>query len=145
MKKLSVPYTIKRRGIYYINLRWKNTFIRKSLATGNPLEAINLINQIRPHLKEAHGLKDNFIRQIHTVLESARPKSSIDNENFELDEVQIRISQAFVVYKDEQEVENWGVRTALQNEATITQLIELVGDIQVASVTKATAREYKKL
>ena len=103
MKKLSVPYTIKRRGIYYLNLRWKNTFIRKSLATGNPLEAINLINQIRPHLKEAHGLKDNFIRQVLTVLESARPKSSIDNENSELDEVQIKISQAFVVYKDEQE------------------------------------------
>jgi hypothetical protein len=60
LKKLSVPYTIKRRGIYYLNLRWENTFIRKSLATGNPLEAINLINlinQIRPHLKEAHGLK----------------------------------------------------------------------------------------
>ncbi len=145
MKKLSVPYTIKRRGIYYLNLRWENTFIRKSLATGNPLEAINLINQIRPHLKEAHGQKDNFIRRVLTVLESARPKSSIDNENFELDEVQIKISQAFVVYKDEQQVENWGVRTALQNEATITQLIELVGDIQVASVTKATAREYKKL
>ena len=106
MKKLSVPYTIKRRGIYYLNLRWKNTFIRRSLATGNPLEAINLINQIRPHLKEAHGLKDNFIRQIHTVLESARPKICIDNENSELDEVQIKISQAFVVYKDEQEVEN---------------------------------------
>ena len=53
MKKLSVPYTIKRRGIYYLNLRWENTFIRKSLATGNPLEAINLINQIRPHLKES--------------------------------------------------------------------------------------------
>ena len=50
MKKLSVPYTIKRRGIYYLNLRWENTFIRKSLATGNLLEAINLINQIRPHL-----------------------------------------------------------------------------------------------
>ena len=145
MKKLSVPYTIKRRGIYYLNLRWENTFIRKSLATGNPLEAINLINQIRPHLKEAHGQKDNFIRRVLTVLESARPKSCIDNENSELDEVQIKISQAFVVYKDEQEVENWGVRTALQNEATITQLIELVGDIQVASVTKATAREYKKL
>ena len=145
MKKLSVPYTIKRRGIYYLNLRWKNTFIRKSLATGNPLDAIHLINQIRPHLKQAYGCQVDFMRQMSDVLGNAKRKSFIDCEDSELNEVQIKISQAFVIYKDEQQVENWGVRTALQNEATITQLIELVGDIQVASVTKATAREYKKL
>jgi hypothetical protein len=33
MRKLSVPYTIVRGGVYYLNLRWNNQFIRQSLAT----------------------------------------------------------------------------------------------------------------
>lgn len=33
MRKLSVPYAINKRGVYCLNLRWINQFIRQSLAT----------------------------------------------------------------------------------------------------------------
>ena len=48
MRKLSVPYTIKRNGIYYLNLRWNNQFIRQSLATKDPMEAFQKVNQLAP-------------------------------------------------------------------------------------------------
>ena len=48
MRKLSVPYTINRRGIYYLNLRWNNQFIRQSLATKDPMEAFEKVNQLAP-------------------------------------------------------------------------------------------------
>ena len=48
MRKLSVPYTIVRGGIYYLNLRWNNQFIRQSLATKDPMEAVQKVNQLAP-------------------------------------------------------------------------------------------------
>jgi hypothetical protein len=51
MRKLSVPYTIKRNGIYYLNLRWNSPFIRQSLATKDPMEAFQKVNQLAPQGK----------------------------------------------------------------------------------------------
>ena len=48
MRKRSVPYTIVRGGVYYLNLRWNNQFIRQSLATKDPMEAFQKVNQLAP-------------------------------------------------------------------------------------------------
>jgi len=44
MRKLSVPWTIKRRGVYYLNLRWSDQIIRQLLATKVPMEAFKRVN-----------------------------------------------------------------------------------------------------
>ena len=46
MRKLAIPYTIQRNGIYYLNVRWKNEIIRQSLATKEPLEALKRVNDL---------------------------------------------------------------------------------------------------
>ena len=54
------------------------------------------------------------------------------------------LSQGFSLYKREQILENWGVRTAAQNEASFKQLIEVIGDIPITAVTKSVVRDYKQ-
>ena len=44
----SVRHTINRRGVYYLNLRWNNQVIRQSLATKDPMEAFEKVNQLAP-------------------------------------------------------------------------------------------------
>ena len=46
MRKLSVPYTINRRGVYYLNLRWNNQFIRQSLAAKGHMEAFEKVSYL---------------------------------------------------------------------------------------------------
>ena len=50
---------------------------------------------------------------------------------------------AFEVFLNEHIVENWSFRTRQQQESTKDQLIELIGDVNVHQVDKATARDYK--
>ena len=45
MRKLAVPYTIKRNGVYYLNLRWQKSFIRWSLSTTDATVAFNVVNE----------------------------------------------------------------------------------------------------
>jgi hypothetical protein len=55
MRKLSVPYTINRRGVYYLNLRWNNQFIRQSLATKDPMEAFQKWPFFKAVMAYIHG------------------------------------------------------------------------------------------
>ena len=48
MRKLSVPYTIRRNGVYYLNIRLNNQFVRQTLATKDLMEAFHKANQIAP-------------------------------------------------------------------------------------------------
>ena len=48
MRNLLVPYTIKSIGIYCLNLRWNNQFIRESLANKDPMEVFEKVNQLAP-------------------------------------------------------------------------------------------------
>ena len=68
MRKLSVPYTINRRGVYYLNLRWNNQFIRQSLATKDPMEAFQKVSQLAPILSNPEAC-EQILRQ--TVSEMA--------------------------------------------------------------------------
>jgi hypothetical protein len=70
MRKRSVPYTIKRNGIYYLNLGWNNQFIRQSLATKDPMEAFQKVNQIAPIFANTHACEqvtgtDIFYASMH--------------------------------------------------------------------------------
>ena len=144
MRKLSVPYTINRRGIYYLNLRWNNQFIRQSLATKDPMEAFQKVNQLAPILSNPEACEQT-LRQ--TVSEMAGSGALLKGNALKLeqpDESSLLLSQGFSLYKKEQILENWGVRTAAQNEATFKQLIEVIGDISIAAVTKSVVRDYKQ-
>ena len=59
-------------------------------------------------------------------------------------ESSLLLSQGFSLYKREQILENWGVRTAAQDEASFKQLIEVIGDIPITTVTKSVVRDYKQ-
>jgi len=70
MRKLSVPYTINRRGIYYLNLRWNNQFIRQSLATKDPLEAFQKVNQLAPLFSNPQTCEQTLRQQVSEMVGS---------------------------------------------------------------------------
>lgn len=67
MRKRSVPYTIKRNGIYYLNLRWNNQFIRQSLATKDPMEAFEKLNQLAPLFSNPQTCAETLRHQVSEI------------------------------------------------------------------------------
>ena len=67
MRKLSVPYTINRRGIYYLNLRWNNQFIRQSLATKDPMEAFEKVSQLAPLFSNSQTCEQTLRYQVSEI------------------------------------------------------------------------------
>ena len=67
MRKLSVPYTINRRGVYYLNLRWNNQFIRQSLATKDPMEAFEKANQLAPLFSNPQTCAETLRHQVFEI------------------------------------------------------------------------------
>jgi integrase len=145
LKKLSVPYTIKRNGVYYLNLRWKNQFIRQSLATKDPMEAFKKVNQLAPLIVNTSACVKTLRLQVSEIVGSGPHQKGKPLKLTEPDGSMLLLSHAFTLYKKEQVIENWGVRTAAQNEATLRQLIEIIGDMPVVAVTKTVVRQYKQI
>ena len=144
MRKLSVPYTIKRRGVYYLNLRWNDQIIRQSLATKDPMEAFKRVNQLAPILSNPQSSEQALRLRVSEIVGiGKRPKGNA-LRLVQSDESLILLSQGFSLYKKEQVLENWGVRTATQNEASFKQLVEIIGDIPITAVTKSVVRDYKQ-
>jgi integrase len=144
MRKLSVPYTIKRRGVYYLNLRWNDQIIRQSLATKDPMEAFKRVNQLAPILSNPQSSEQALRLRVSEIVGiGKRPKGNA-LRLVQSDESLILLSQGFNLYKQEQVLENWGVRTATQNEASFKQLVEIIGDIPITAVTKSVVRDYKQ-
>ena len=144
MRKLSVPYTINRRGVYYLNLRWNNQFIRQSLATKDPIEAFQKVSQLAPIFSNPQTCEQTLRQQVSEIVGSDKRLRGNALKLVQPDESSLLLSQGFSLYKKEQILENWGVRTAAQNEATFKQLIEVIGDIPIAAVTKSVVRDYKQ-
>ena len=117
MRKLSVPYTIVRGGVYYLNLRWNNQFIRQSLATKDLMEAFQKVNQLAPIFSNSNACDQALRKQVSEVVGSGRPSKG---------------SPLTVVQTD------------AQNEASFKQLIEVIGDIPITAVTKSVVRGYKQ-
>lgn len=78
MGKLSVPNTIKRCGVYYLNLRWNDQIIRQSLATKDPMEAFKRVDQLAPILSNPQS-SEQALRQwvSETVGIGKRPKGNV--------------------------------------------------------------------
>ena len=144
MRKRSVPYTIKRNGIYYLNLRWNNQFIRQSLATKDPMEAFQKVNQIAPIFANTHACEQVLRQQVTDMVGQKSRFNRIGLKIIQTDEPSLLLSECFSLYRKEQVIENWGVRTAAQNEATFKQLVEVIGDVPTAAVTKSVVRDYKQ-
>ena len=145
MRKLSVPYTINRRGVYYLNLRWNNQFIRQSLATKDPMEAFEKVNQLAPLFSNPQACVETLRYQVSEITGSGSRLKANALKLVPIDEPSILLSQGFSLYKKEQIRENWGVRTAAQNEATFKQLVEIIGDMPITAVTKPIVRDYKQI
>lgn len=144
MRKLSVPYTIKRRGVYYLNLRWNDQIIRQSLATKDPMEAFKRVNQLAPILSNPQSSEQALRLRVSEIVGSGKRPKGNALRLVQSDESLILLSQGFNLYKQEQVLENWGVRTATQNEASFKQLVEIIGDIPITAVTKSVVRDYKQ-
>ena len=145
MRKRSVPYTINRRGVYYLNLRWNNQVIRQSLATKDPMEAFEKVNQLAPLFSNPQTCAETLRHQVSEIAGRGKRQKANALKLVQTDEPSILLSQGFSLYKKEQILENWGVRTAAQNEATFKQLLEVIGDLPIAAVTKAVVRDYKQI
>ena len=144
MRKLLVPYTIVRGGVYYLNLRWNKQFIRQSLATKDPMEAFQMINQLAPIFSNPNACECNLRLQVSEVVGSGKSSKGISLKLVQTDDSSLLLSEAFSLYKQEQLIENWGVRTATQNEASFRQLTEIIGDIPTKAITKSVVRQYKQ-
>ena len=144
MRKLSVPYTIVRGGVYYLNLRWNKQFIRQSLATKDPMEAFQMVNQLAPIFSNPNACESNLRLQVSEVVGSGKSSKGISLTLVQTEDSSLLLSEAFSLYKQEQLIENWGVRTATQNEASFRQLIEIIGDIPTKAITKSVVRQYKQ-
>lgn len=72
MRKRSVPYTINRRGVYYLNLRWNNQFIRQSLATKDPMEAFEKDNQLAPLFSNPQTCEETLRHQVSEIAGSGK-------------------------------------------------------------------------
>ena len=145
MRKLAVPYTIKRNGVYYLNLRWQKSFIRWSLSTTDATVAFNVVNEITPLLANDKGCEQTIRQQVASLIGKKQSPVEVKTVNSVDSEPLILLSEGFRLYTQEQSIENWGERTASQNKATFGLLVEIIGDIPVTQVSKVVVREFKQV
>ena len=144
MRKLSVPYTIQRNRVYYLNLRWRKRFIRWSLATEDPLIALQKVHQVTSLLTD-HSLTEDDLRAKVSAMTSIGPsKRTRGCDPDQSEESEERLSEVFNLYEQEQVIENWGQRTASQNRATFNLLLETIGDKSIQAVAKSDVRHFKQ-
>ena len=122
MRKLSVPYTIKRRGVYYLNLRWNNQFIRQSLATKDPMEAFQKVSQLAPIFSNPQTCEQTLRQQVSEIAGSGKRLKANALKLVQPDESSLLLSQGFSLYKKEQILENWGVRTVRRMKPALSSL-----------------------
>ena len=108
------------------------------------MEAFKRVNQLAPILSNPQSSEQALRLRVSEIVGiGKRPKGNA-LRLVQSDESLILLSQGFSLYKQEQVLENWGVRTATQNEASFKQLVEIIGDIPITAVTKSVVRDYKQ-
>ena len=105
MRKLSVPYTIKRQGVYYLNIRWNDQIIRQSLATKEPMEAFQKVNQLTPVFSNANGCEQAVRQKISEIINRDRSAKGNELKLLRIDDSSLLLSQAFSFYREEQRIE----------------------------------------
>ena len=99
MRKRSVPYTINRRGVYYLNLRWNNQFIRQSLATKDPMEAFQKVNQLAPLFSNPQTCEQTLRYQVSEIAGSSERSKGNALNLVKSDELSILLAQGFSLFK----------------------------------------------
>lgn len=143
MRKLSIPYTIRRNGVYQLNLRWHRQFIRYSLHTRDPYVALGRVSSALAIISEIDSQLPMEAVKGRLLIAHKDPSASDKITSIERPN-SLLLSQAFVTYSVEKKLESWSVRTAKQNEATYRVLREIIGDMPLYCISKDVAREYKK-
>ena len=101
MRKLLVPYTILRGGVYYLNLRWNKQFIRQSLATKDPMEAFQMVNQLAPIFSNPNACESNLRLQVSEVVDSGKSSKGISLTLVQTEDSSLLLSEAFCnVYRN---------------------------------------------
>ena len=108
------------------------------------MEAFQKVNKLAPILSNPEACEQTLRQRVSEMAGSGALLKGNALKLEQPDESSLLLSQGFSLYKKEQILENWGVRTAAQNEATFKQLIEVIGDISIAAVTKSVVRDYKQ-
>ena len=108
------------------------------------MEAFQKVNQIAPIFTNTNSCEQTLRLQVSEIVGQNRRLKGNGLTLVQADASSLLLSEGFSLYKEEQLIENWGARTASQNEATFKQLIEVVGDIPIDAVTKAIVRQYKQ-
>jgi len=146
LRKLAIPYTIRRQGIYHLNLRWGHQFLRHTLSTRDPLLALSKVNAMLPVLS-ADNRYDSIEVLRERLLEvlSSGQLSPTQTPRLPADNKPLLLSTAVHLYCSEKAAESWATRTLKQNQSTLRVLKEIVGDLELSAVTKAVARQYKQV
>jgi len=108
------------------------------------MEAFQKVSQLAPIFSNPQTCEQTLRQQVSEIVGSGKRPKGNALRLVQSDESLILLSQGFSLYKKEQVIENWGVRTATQNEASFKQLIEIIGDIPITAVTKSVVRDYKQ-
>ncbi len=108
------------------------------------MEAFRKVNQIAPIFANAHSCEVVLRQQVSDIVGQKGRSEAKGLKLAQSDKTLILLSEGFSLYKREQMIENWGTRTAAQNEATFKQLLELIGDLPVVAVTKSVVRDYRQ-
>ena len=147
MRKLAIPYTIRRQGVYQLNLRWGHQFIRQTLSTRDPLLALSKVNQVLVLISTHPNSRDSIetLRErIRRALKGGEVSLTRSDCSETTCEKPLLLSAAFELYCAEKSLESWSIRTLKQNQSTFGVLREIVGDMLLEAVTKVVAREYKQ-
>ena len=104
------------------------------------MEAFQKVNQLAPIFSNPQTCEQTLRQQVSEMVGSDKRLRGNALKLVQLDEPLLLLSQGFSLYKREQILENWGVRTAAQNEASFKQLLEVIGGIPITAVTKSVVR-----
>ena len=104
------------------------------------MEAFEKVNQLAPLFSSPQTCAETLRHQVSEIAGSGKRQKGSALKLVPIDEPSILLSQGFSLYKREQILENWGVRTAAQNEASFKQLLEVIGGIPITAVTKSVVR-----
>ena len=164
MRLKSLPYTFKRYGNYYIQIRLSDgRSYKKSLSTDSYREASALMINIIPHLSFVKSLAtpipvfDSFLCNLiaserkvsrNPLLPQQQinvPAESVESQPPAEPEKVLTLSNAWAMYKDEKG-RNWTKSISMANERYIEVLLVVLGkDTDVTAISKQDIKQVMEV
>ena len=165
MRLKSLPYTFKRYGNYYIQIRLSDgRSYKKSLSTDSYREASGLMVSIIPHLPFVKSLAtplpvfEAFLSNLITSERKAArnpllaqqqqiivPTGIVDPQAPAEPEKVLTLSDAWAMYKDEKG-RNWTKSISMANERYMEVLLTVLGgEIDVTTITKQDIKQVMEV